>query len=86
MKRVLKYVFQYCIFIVFFCTLSASIYAQGGPGGNIGDPACDPQCNCRPDGTWCPIDNGVYLLLLTGIGYGIKKLRDTRKISTPANA
>jgi hypothetical protein len=43
------------------------------------DPACDPGCNCRSDGSICPIDNGLYLLLFIGIGYGIKKFRDSVK-------
>jgi hypothetical protein len=43
------------------------------------DPLCDPGCNCRPDGSICPIDNGVYVLLLIGIGYGIYKIKHTKK-------
>lgn len=45
----------------------------------IGDPGCDPDCNCKADGTPCPIDGGLGVLLATGVFYGIKKVRDTRK-------
>lgn len=43
------------------------------------DPACDPGCNCRADGSICPIDNGVYALLAIGIGYGLVKARTAKK-------
>lgn len=80
MKRFFLRIPFYCFF--FFLLFSTSVKAgdPGGPSGS-GDPGCDPSCNCRPDGTWCPIDNEVYLLLLTGVGYGVKKLRDSRKTS-----
>jgi len=41
--------------------------------GQIGNPGCDPL-----DPT-CPIDGGLSLLLAAGVGYGIKKARNTRK-------
>jgi len=66
--------------------LSTTVVAQlgggpGGPGGGgVGDPACDPQCNCRPDHSICPIDSYLYVLLGIGLLYGIKKVRDQKKI------
>lgn len=36
----------------------------------IGDPGEDPDA---------PIDGGVSLLVAAGVGYGIKKARDSRK-------
>ena len=45
----------------------------------IGDPGCDPSCNCRYDHSVCPIDSGVWILLAIGIGYGLKKIWDARK-------
>lgn len=41
--------------------------------GQIGNPGCDPL-----DPT-CPIDGGLSLLLAAGVGYGIKKARNSRK-------
>jgi preprotein translocase subunit SecY len=38
----------------------------------IGDPGEDPDA---------PIDGGVTLLVAAGVGYGIKKVRDSRKKS-----
>jgi hypothetical protein len=46
---------------------------------NPGDPYCDPLCNCRKDGTICPIDNGLLALLAAGVIYGIKKVKDGRR-------
>ena len=43
------------------------------------DPGCDPQCNCRADGSICPIDGGLFALLAVGVIYGIKKVRDSRR-------
>jgi hypothetical protein len=45
----------------------------------LGNPGCDPECNCRADHTICPIDSGVWILLLIGIAYGVKKVWDVRK-------
>lgn len=36
----------------------------------IGDPGDDPDA---------PIDGGVSLLVAAGVGYGIKKVKDSRK-------
>jgi len=38
----------------------------------IGDPGEDPDA---------PIDGGVSLLVAAGVGYGIKKVKDSRKKS-----
>jgi hypothetical protein len=45
----------------------------------IGDPGCDPLCNCRADGSVCPIDGGLGFLLAAGIGYGIKRVKNSKK-------
>lgn len=37
------------------------------------EPGCDPL---NPA---CPIDGGLSALLAIGVGYGIKKIRDSRK-------
>jgi hypothetical protein len=60
------------VFILIIC-LPVLVHAQ------IGDPGCDPLCNCRADGTYCPIDGGLGFLLAAGIGYGIKRVKDSKK-------
>lgn len=52
---------------------------------NAQDPGCDPLCNCRADGSICPIDNGVWILLSIGALYGIKKIIAARKKEFPAS-
>jgi hypothetical protein len=46
--------------------------------GNPGDPYCDPLCNCRKDGTICPIDNGLVALLAAGAVFGIVQIRRSK--------
>jgi len=52
------------IFLVVFSLIPGISMAQ------IGDPGEDPDA---------PIDGGVSLLVAAGIGYGIKKAKDSRK-------
>lgn len=40
-----------------------------------------PNPECGPDNP-CPIDSGLVALIAVGIGYGIKKIRDQRKVET----
>ncbi len=63
--------------LILFISLPSIVRAQGNPG-------CDPGCNCRLDGTICPIDSWVFLLIAAGIVYGIKKFHDSHKKSTSA--
>jgi hypothetical protein len=74
MKQRLKPIIMYSILMAIFITIPGFIFAQGG------DPGCDPICNCRADGTICPIDDGLYALLAIGIGYGIIKVRKQKKL------
>ncbi len=67
-------------FFAFVFCMPVIVKAQGGPG----DPACDPGCNCvkNPDGSfayYCPIDEGVYVLLFIAAGYGFIKFKESRK-------
>jgi hypothetical protein len=41
-----------------------------GPGAPTADPTADP--------TAVPLDGGASLLLVGGVGYGLKRLRDRR--------
>ena len=62
--------------LVFFC-LPYFVAAQGDPGCDPDNMKCgDPDCTFR---VWCPIDNGVILLLGIGALYGIKVIRDQKK-------
>lgn len=40
------------------------------------DPCNDPN---NPPPVGCPIDGGLTFLIAAGVGYGIKKVRDSRK-------
>ena len=80
MKLFFKRVLLCGILTFFVFCMPAIIMAQGGPGGP-GNPACDPDCNCYPDGTPCPIDSGVLILIFIGVAYGIKKYNDTKTSS-----
>jgi hypothetical protein len=57
-------------FLLFFPIL---VLAQGPS-----DPWCNPY-GLYPDGTPCPIDSNLYILLCIGVLYGIKKVIDYRK-------
>ena len=76
MKQRLKSISMYSILMAIFIIFPRLVFSQ------IGDPGCDPSCNCLPDGTVCPIDDGLYALLAVGIGYGIIKVRNAKKAET----
>ncbi len=42
------------------------------------DPGCDPLCNCRADGSICPIDGGLGWLIAAGVGYGYHRVKKNR--------
>lgn len=71
MKQRLKRIIRSVILLAVLIILPTLIFAQ--------EPGCDPICNCRADGSICPIDNGVYALLAIGIGYGLVKVRNAKK-------
>ena len=75
MKIYSKSLLLLTVLIIILICLPALVHAQGSPT----DPGCDVLDPA------CPIDGGLGLLLAAGVGYGIKKIRDTRKkqISTP---
>jgi hypothetical protein len=66
MKQYLKLVLSAVVMII-FCCLPSLVHAQG-PGC---DPLVDPTCT--------PIDGGLGFLIAAGVGYGVKKVRDSRK-------
>jgi hypothetical protein len=74
----MKQYFKWMLTVLFFIVLSCSptlIFAQIDPGC---EPCSYPQ-GCRPDGSPCPIDSYVYILVAIGIGYGIIKVRNAKK-------
>lgn len=64
-------------FLILVISLPSKVMAQP-------DPRCDPKagwaecCAEYPEAPTCPIDGGVVALLAAGVGYGIKRARDSR--------
>ena len=83
-RTLTNFLLSLILFLAVF--LPASVFAGSGPGGpgtgGGGDPACDPKCNCRADGSYCPIDSNLYILLAIGVLFGIKKVTDSKKAAT----
>ena len=67
MKQYINWILKLAAVVIIFC-LPTLAHAQPGPGC---DPAVDPAC--------VPIDGGLSFLIAAGVGYGIKKVRDSRK-------
>lgn len=57
------------LLVLAFIVLSTDLFAQNSP-------PC-PSQPCQPPGR--SIDGGLVVLLAIGIGYGIKKVRDSEK-------
>jgi len=83
-KSFTNFLLSFFLFSAFMLPVSgfAGTGNPGGPGTGGGDPACDPKCNCRADGSYCPIDSNLYILLAIGVLYGIKKVTDSKKAAT----
>jgi hypothetical protein len=64
----------FIITILFIFLLFSPILLLADPS----DPWCNPY-GLYPDGTPCPIDSKLYILLAFGVLYGIKKVKDFRK-------
>lgn len=68
-------------FIIFFLLIISNMtFAQPCNPGN--DPDFEIDCNAHPECSECPIDGGLVALLVAGVGYGIKKVNDSRKKSS----
>ncbi len=70
--------FVYLALLLFiFLLLPGLIHAQGpsDPAGGGPDPGCDPD-------VICPIDSGLITLIAVGVAYGIKKIRDQKKVES----
>ncbi|HRN73729.1 MAG TPA: hypothetical protein PLM81_11415 [Ginsengibacter sp.] len=87
MKRFNKILFRVTTALLFITFSPTMSFAQGDPPP---DGGCDPletweQCCARnPAASACPIDGGVVALLAVGVGYGIKRARDSRQKSEKA--
>jgi len=77
MKKIRNGVVAAITAVLIFC-VPVLVSAQTNPG-------CDDLCNCRSDNSICPIDNSVWILLIIGALYGIKKIRDARRKQLPAS-
>lgn len=72
MHRFAKIILFYGLSLLFLFWLPGSLSAQPPGPGDPGDCfGSDPMAQC-------PIDGGVTALLLVGIGYGVKKVRNSR--------
>lgn len=66
MKQHIKWIIRITAVVIVFC-FPVLVHAQ--------NPGCDPNT-----GIGCvPIDGGLSFLIAAGVGYGIKKVRDSRK-------
>jgi hypothetical protein len=65
----------YMLLIMIMLLIPVLGISQPGPGGGGGTGG-------NPDGTGgsAPIDGGLGLLLAAGVGYGVKKLRDYKRL------
>lgn len=68
MKHYSSYLLSIAFFLLLLIGLPTLVHAQP-------DPCTDPDLGC-------PIDGGLSALLVIGVGYGIKKYKDTRRPST----
>lgn len=67
MKKFAKYFLALGLIMIILICIPVLVHAQTDP-------------NCDPLDPGCPIDGGVGILLAAGIGYGIKKAKNLRKI------
>ena len=71
MKQYCKGILSAVVVLILVCFLPMITQAQIPC-----DPAIDPSC--------VPIDGGVGFLIAAGVGYGVKKIRDSRKKDSKA--
>ncbi len=69
-KGVMKNRFQKILFVLFFCCAITNICRADDPD-DPPDPGDDPDK--------VPLDGGVVTLVVAGVGYGIKKMRDAKQ-------
>lgn len=66
MKQNIKWIVMLTLMLVASVCLPSLVQAQPFP-------------NCPDPNVACPIDGGLSFLIAAGVGYGIKKVRDSRK-------
>jgi hypothetical protein len=69
MKRFFKFILTFSLLFCMLISFPKLVKADDG----------DPDPGCDPLNPGCPIDGGLTALLVIGAGYGIKKVRDSRK-------
>lgn len=70
----MKRIYQKLVLYIFF-TLVPALYALAdGP-----PPPPDPTGNNSGNAVGAPIDDGMFILLALGIGYGVYKIYEMRK-------
>lgn len=79
MKRSPLRTLFYSIFLLVLFSLPFQSSAQCPDAGF--DPGCDPVTCLRQDGSYCPIDSNLYILLAAGVVYGIVKIRGKKKVA-----
>lgn len=65
MKQYPRWILSLAVLLMVFCFVPFLANAQS---------PCDPS-----DPACVPIDGGLSLLIAAGVGYGVKKVRDSRK-------
>ncbi len=63
------------IAVSLFLLVTAPVFAVGSSSGSFG-PGFDPTVD---DGCAVPLDGGLSLLAVAGLGFGLKKYYDSRK-------
>ncbi len=67
MKKFLMRMLSIIFLLLIFISIPALLHAQQPPPGD-----CDPLDPA------CPIDGGLGFLIAAGVGYGLKKIRNSR--------
>lgn len=78
MKQIKKIALSFFLFFAMLIITSTHSFAQFGNALESDDTPINP---CTDPDEYCPIDGGVVALLAAGVGYGIKKVRDSRQKS-----
>lgn len=87
MKRLPKWILLLTILTIFLNFLPNKLSADPIPLDAPRDMSQQAVMNDTPPGPctdpfdYCPIDSGLSALLILGVGYGIKKVKDSRRMS-----
>lgn len=81
MNQIKRALISTILFLVVFFLYPYNGFSDPGNPCDQTNPDLPPPCGCPGDNEnpACPIDGGVVALLAAGVGYGIKRARDSRK-------